>query len=207
MKKRTIALSICLLSVAFLLFACGTNGEARAKKLGLNYIKKTFQMQETDVLKEYFKLATVTPLNDMYTKELVAYGVTVSDDQGEMLYYAVVNAKAREMILVQQSLSNLKLTEEEANMANEMDTSGIFSASKENDQPKKAARLAANWVQRRLEPNADISNFTAGQGYRKDGVEARAFFDTMIMIDNGKVYSATVCWPSMDVVQVTLLDS
>ena len=206
MKKRTIVLSICLLGVAFLLFACGTNGETRAKKLGLNYIKKTFQMQETDVLKEYFKLATVTPLNDMYTKELVAYGVTVNNGQGEVLYYAVVNAKAREMISVQQSLSNLKLTEEETKMANEMDSSGIFSASKENDQPKKAARLAANWVQRRLEPNADISNFTAGQGYRKDGVEARAFFDTMIMIDNGKVYSATICWPSMDVVQVTLLD-
>jgi len=213
MKKRIISVSICLLCVAFLLSACGANdgGEAKAKKLGLNYIKKAFQMEETEELKEYFENAQVMPLanggvSQSSKKKFTFFSVTVNDDQGKMLYYTVVNIKTRKMMTLEQSPSNLKLTEEEEEMATNMASSSIFEASVKNEVPKRASDRAALWVQQVFEPSSKVTGASAGQAYEKKDVSARAFFDSTIMMDSGSVYGVTVCWPSMDVVQVTLLD-
>lgn len=212
MKKRIISVLICLLSVAFLLFACGAKdgGEAKAKKLGLDYIKKAFQMEETDELKNYFENAQVSPLanggeSQSSKKQATFFSVTVSDDQGEMLYYSVVNSKTRKMMTIQQSPSLLKLTKEEEEMAANMASSSIFEASVKNEVPKRASDRAALWVQQVFEPNSKVNGASAGHAYENKDIPARAFFDSTIMMDSGSVYGVTVCWPSMDVVQVTLL--
>ena len=51
-----------------------------------------------------------------------------------------------------------------------------------------------------------VSDTSAGQAYENKDIPARAFFDSTIMMDSGSVYGVTVCWPTMDVVQVTVLD-
>lgn len=183
MKKRIIALSICLLSVAFLLFACGAKdgGEAKAKKLGLDYIKKAFQMEETEELKECFENAQVSPLanggeSQSSKKKTTFFSVTVSDDQGKMLYYAVVNIKTRKMITIQQNPSLLKLTKEEEKMAANMASSGIFDATVKNKAPRQAGACALSWVKQRFEPNGELSTQSAGQAYENKDYPSRAFF-------------------------------
>ena len=213
MKKRIIRLLICLLSVAFLLSACGAKdgGEAKAKKLGLDYIKKAFQMEETEELKEYFENAQVMPLanggeSQSSKKQATFFSVTVSDDQGKMLYYTVVNIKSRKMMTLQQSPSNLKLTEEEEEMAANMASSDIFDATIKNKVPRQAAERALSWVKQQFEPNGEFSTQSAKQAYENKDYPSRAFFDSTIVMQNGNVYSVTICWPSMDVVQVSILN-
>ncbi|MPM84468.1 hypothetical protein SDC9_131540 [bioreactor metagenome] len=147
------------------------------------------------------------PLASGGTKQGITFSVTVSDDPGEMLYYAVISIKPRKMLTIQQNPSLLKLTKEEEGLAANMASSSIFDASVKNEVPKRAAERAALWVQQQFEPNSKAAGISAGQAYEKNDIPARAFFDSTIIMDSGAVYGVTVCWPSMDIVQVTLLDS
>ena len=100
----------------------------------------------------------------------------------------------------------LKLTEEEEKMAANMASSGIFDATVKNKAPRQAGACALSWVKQRFEPNGELSTQSAGQAYENKDYPSRAFFDSTITMQSGNVYSMTVCWPSMDVVQVTVLD-
>ena len=80
--KRT-----CLLLVAFLLIAAASDAKPKfvSEANGLDYIKKAFQMEETDELKEYFENAQVSPLanggeSQSSKKQATFFSVTVSDD-------------------------------------------------------------------------------------------------------------------------------
>jgi len=204
---------LCLLSVAFLFTACGAKGggEAKAKKLGEDTIKKMFSVEKSETMDGYFENAEVKQLAEAgatatNAKKSNDYSVTVKNDAGATLYYVEVNIKTRKMMTLEQSPSNLKLTEEEEEMATNMASSSIFEASVKNEVPKRASDRAALWVQQVFEPSSKVTGASAGQAYEKKDVSARAFFDSTIMMDSGSVYGVTVCWPSMDVVQVTLLD-
>ena len=214
MKKKVISVSICLLSVAFLFCACGAKGggEAKAKKLGVDTIKKMFSVEESETMDGYFENAEVTQLSAAGTtatnaKKSNDYSVIVKNEAGATLYYIEVNIKSGKAKTIQQNPSFLKLTDDEEQMAANMATSGIFDATVKNKAPKQAGRLALNWVKERFEPNGEFSAHTAGQAYQNKDYPARAFFDSTITMQSGNVYSVTVCWPTMDVVQVTVLDS
>ena len=213
MKKKVISVSICLLSVAFLFCACGAKGgdEAKAKKLGVDTIKKTFAVEKTETMDGYFENAEVTQLsvagtNGTDAKKSNDYSVIVKNDAGATLYYIEVNIKSGKAKTIQQNPSFLKLTEEEEQMATNMATSGIFDATVKNKAPRQAGRRALNWVKERFEPNGEFSTHTAGQAYQNKDYPARAFFDSTIVMQSKNVYSVTVCWPTMDVVQVTVTD-
>ena len=213
MKKRIARLLICLLSVAFLFCACGATGggEAKAKKLGVDTIQKMFAVEESETMDGYFENATVTQLSAAGTNQTNAkksndYSVTVKNDAGETLYYIEINIKSDKVRTIQQNPSMLKLTEEEEKMAANMASSGIFDATVKNKAPRQAGAYALLWVKQRFEPNVEFSQQSAGQAYEKKDYPSRAFFDSTITMQSGNVYSVTVCWPSMDVVQVTVLD-
>ena len=88
-----------------------------------------------------------------------------------------------------------------------MASSSIFEETVKNEVPKRASDRAAVWVQQIFESNSKVNGASAGQAYENKDIPARAFFDSTVILDSGSVYGVTVCWPSMDVVQVTLLDS
>ena len=189
MKKRIARLLMCLLSVAFLFCACGATGggEAKANKLGVDTIQKMFAVEESETMDGYFENATVTQLSAAGTNQTNAkksndYSVTVKNDAGETLYYIEINIKSGKVRTIQQNPSMLKLTEEEEKMAANMASSGIFDATVKNKAPRQAG------------------------AYENKNYPSRAFFDSTITMQSGNVYSVTVCWPSMDVVQVTVLD-
>ena len=213
MQKRTIQSLICLVSVAFLFTACGAKGggEAKAKKLGVDTIKQMFSVEESETMDGYFENAEVKQLSEAgatatNAKKSNDYSVTVKNDAGATLYYVEVNIKSGKVKTIQQNPSFLKLTEEEEKMAANMSTSGIFDATVKNKAPKQAGRLALNWVKERFEPNGEFSTQSAGQAYQNKDYPARAFFDSTIVMQSKNVYSVTVCWPTMDVVQVTVMD-
>lgn len=207
MKRRKVILIIGICA-ALALSACGARdgGEAKAKKIGQDTIKKTFSVEESETMDGYFDLAEVTPLASGGTKKGTDFSVTVKDEQGEMLYYTVINIKSGKATMIQQNPNLLKLTEEEEKMAANMASSDIFDATVKNKAPKQAGSLALLWVKQRFEPNGELSTQSAGQAYENKDYPSRAFFDSTIIMQSGNVYSVTVCWPSLDVVQVTILD-
>jgi len=207
MKRRKVILIIGVCA-ALALSACGAKdgGEAKAKKLGVDTIKKMFVVEESETMDGYFENAVVTSLASGGTKKGTDFSVTVKDEQGEMLYYTVINIKSGKATMIQQNPNLLKLTEEEEKMAANMASSDIFDATVKNKAPKQAGSLALLWVKQRFEPNGELSTQSAGQAYENKDYPSRAFFDSTIIMQSGNVYSVTVCWPSMDVVQVTILD-
>lgn len=213
MRKRMIQSLLCLVSIAFLFTACGAKGgsEAKANKLGVDTIKKMFSVEETETMDGYFENAEVKQIAEAgatatNAKKSNDYSVTVKNDAGTTLYYVEVNIKSGKVKTIQQNPLFLKLTEEEEKMAANMATSGIFDATVKNKAPRQAARLTLNWVKERFEPNGEFSTQSAKQAYENKDYPSRAFFDSTITMQSGTVYSVTVCWPTMDVVQVTVMD-
>ena len=213
MKKKAISLSICLLSAAFLFCACGAKGgdEAKAKKLGVDTIKKMFSVEKSETMDGYFENAEVKQLAEAgatatNAKKSNDFSVTVKNDAGATLYYVEVNIKSGKVKTIQQNPLFLKLTEEEENMAANMATSGIFDATVKNKAPRQAGACALSWVKQRFEPNVELSGQSAKQAYENKDYPSRAFFDSTITMQSGNVYSVTVCWPTLDVVQVTVMD-
>ena len=209
MKRRMIALGIAICMI-FTLFAFSPVivSEAEAKKAGLALINQAFNVSETEASVEY-QARVATTFHDGITKEEVklepdrVYVVKAAPGKGETeYYYAEVDAVTGNAYLAERFLSGIVLTDEQKKQAEAFGTMEEIDPEDLRSVQQDASRTIDNLVVKRLEPDIPIlrvfpdSIATGGEDYPK------ALLDYFVLMQNGKSYALSLCWPTMELVSV-----
>jgi len=215
MKKRIISVSICLLSVAFLFSACSPRlvSEAEAKEAGLALINQVFDVNETEAEVTYHEYAGTSYVNGtsvQYGDEepVRVYEVIIPSLKSEIpLYYAEVNARTGVAYHAERNETFLApLTDEQLIEGNElasMDITDEAYTKKLNES--NASSIVADWVAEKLHPGVGVMS-VLDNGFIADNViTPRVRMEYTVIFLDGAVYQASIYWPTMDILQVSIL--
>ena len=134
------------------------------------------------------------------------YTVTVSTEDGDLLYYAEVNAVTGVAYRAQRSLSTIQLTQEQSEEAASLGTLKSFSTADFSEKAQDAARVAEEWVRERLEPDAPFLRTIPNNIYTDSEEFPLVSMDSYVTLENGTIYNVAVVWPSMDIVELIILN-
>ena len=213
MKKRIISVSICLLSVAFLLSACGAKdgGEAKAKEAGLALINRVFDTNQTqaevkrlvnnqtDALQRSVDWGKSKNLERCYT-------VTVSDGTYDgFRYYAEVNASTGAAYHAEKSKNLLpSLTTEQKAQIEQLDAEhGLKSREMSADFLDDVGSIAVNWISQTFQPEQRVLGAINESIFSDNSQEPLTDFNYYVILEDGTIYYVTIVWPIMEITSVT----
>lgn len=210
MKKRVIAILICINCLFFLLSACSPRliSEAKAKELALDNINKMFQTNQTE--------ATVTR-EQMGCLPDQTGAVATNGNAGEMArWYYIVSVPSREdekytayvvestgeVIVLSQSENNITLTDEQKKQA---ETLLAAEADYGNEHYKAFAKMkeaCKEWAIANLNDEYPVL-LDADRGRMPDQPARETFSaDFYVVANDARVYCVTMYWPSMQVLNI-----
>ena len=213
MKRRILLLASTMLSIPLLFTACASKdiGETKAREIGLAYVNQAFDVNEKEGTVSFFQQTEriyqggeMVEIGNQKKKSF--YSVTVENDRGETLYYVEIEAKTGEAFRIERNPRMLTMTTQQRDQAESLGAFDVFSTTRFNQEPKQAAEVAAKWVQERFEPENEIGNVTTNNTYTDSKQFPQVSLDSFVVMKSGKVYNVTVCWPTMEVVQVAILN-
>ncbi|MPM96165.1 hypothetical protein SDC9_143322 [bioreactor metagenome] len=213
MRKKANLLIVLILCGLLILTACAPKvvDEVEAKEAGLALINLAFRVKETEAEVKYFERAGESYKNGA----VVQYGteeprrlytVIVPTEDGDLLYYAEVNAVTGVAYRVQRNLSTIHLTQEQSAEAASLGTLNSFSTANFSEKAQDAARVAEEWVSERLESDVPILRTIPNNTFTDSEDFPLVRMDSYVLLENGTIDLVTVCWPSMDVVELALLN-
>jgi hypothetical protein len=215
MKKKVISVSICLLSVAFLFCACSPRlvSEAEAKEAGLALINQVFDVNETEAEVTYHEYAGTSYVNGtsvQYGDEepVRVYEISIpQDDDENPLYYAAVNANTGVAYRAERNESFLSpITTDQQKQVEELLSIDIASDTYlKMLNESNASSIVADWVSDKLHPGVGVMS-VLDNGFITDNViTPRVCMEYTVIFLDGAVYQASIYWPTMDILQVSIL--
>jgi major membrane immunogen (membrane-anchored lipoprotein) len=213
MKKKLLIFIIC---ISVLLSACGQKnpgivlavGEEKGKEAGLALINQAFGTNATVASVEY-QTRTVATFHDGTTGEMVSlepgrvYVVKTAPSKGDNdSYYAEVDAVTGIAFRAERYLSGIVLTEEQQKQADALGTLDDFHPDDFLATQEEALTNINDLIRKRLEPNLPLMRVYPDM-IETDSVDfPKVLLEYFVLMENGKVYNLTLCWPTMELVKV-----
>lgn len=222
MKRKIFLLTaiLLLLSLSLLLTACGQKekgivlaiGEEKGKAAGLALINLAFDVNETEASVEYQARPAATS-QDGTTGETVTlepdrvYVVKAAPENGETeYYYAEVDAVTGFAFRAERLLSGIVLTEEQQKQAETLGTLEEFQPDTLLSAQEDARIIVADLMENRLEKSVPILRMYPDM-IESDSVDfPKVMLEYFVIMEDGKVYNLTLCWPTMELVKVYIRD-
>ena len=216
MKRRSLLFIAILFALSLALTACEPSviGEKRAKIAGLGMINLTFDTQakeaEAEVaLEERPGLSYINGIEAHLGDEDPIYFYTVKvgrQEDGNYRYYAEVNAVTGMAYRVDRNPSTIVLTAEQQSRADALGTLDDFSPLDFSEVELDAREQAEHWVRDKLEPDVPILRIIPNN-IGSDSVDFPLVrMDCYVIFVDGEIYNIEVCWPTMEVIGVYLLN-
>lgn len=187
-------------------------GEEEAKQAALRLINTAFDARATDTEVKYaehvgesYKKGTVVQYGTEEPKRLYIVTSGVEED-GNYRYYAEVNAVTGVAYRADRNPTTIVLTEEQKKQAAALGTFDDFSSADFSEEQQNSLQLAEQWVRDRLEPDVPFLR-TVSNNVQTDNIDFPLVrMDDYVILENGTIYNVTFCWPSMDVIEVSVLN-
>jgi len=220
MKRKLFLLTAIMLSLSIFLSACGQKdkdfklviGEEKGKAAGLALINQAFDVNETDASVDY-QARPATFFQDGTTGETVTlepdrvYIVKAAPEIGETeYYYAEVDAVTGVAFRAERSMSGIVLTEDQQKQAEALGTLEECDLNDLLPAQQDAQTIVADLIEKRLEKDIPILRIYPDM-IESDSVDfPKAMLEYFVIMQNGKVYNLTLCWPTMELIQVYIRD-
>lgn len=220
MKRKLFLLTAIILSFSLLFTACGQTqndvvlavGEEKGKAAGLALINQAFDTCETEASVEY-QTRVANRFRDGTTgKEVLLepdrmYVVKTAPKKGETdSYYAEVDAVTGIAYYATRALSGIILTEEQQEQAGALKTLDELDLNSFLDTQNEALAIVETCVKERLEKDVPILR-TFSDMIETDSADfPKINLEYFVIMQGGKVYNLTLCWPTMDLVKVYIRD-
>lgn len=220
MKRKLSLLLVSLLALSLALSACGQKekgivlaiGEEKGKAAGLALINLAFDVNETEASVEYQARPAATSQNGT-TGETVTlepdrvYVVKAAPENGETeYYYAEVDAVTGFAFRAERLLSGIVLTEEQQKQAETLGTLEEFQPDTLLSAQQDALTIVADLMENRLEKDVPILRMYPDM-IESDSVDfPKVMLEYFVIMEDGKVYNLTLCWPTMELVKVYIRD-
>lgn len=220
MKRKLSLLLVSLLALVLFLTACGQKekgivlaiGEEKGKAAGLALINLAFDVNETEASVEYQARPAATS-QDGTTGETVTlepdrvYVVKAAPENGETeYYYAEVDAVTGFAYRAERLLSGIVLTEEQQKQAETLGTLEEFQPDTLLSAQEDARIIVADLMENRLEKSVPILRMYPDM-IESDSVDfPKVMLEYFVIVEDGKVYNLTLCWPTMELVKVYIRD-
>jgi len=209
--KRALIAVVCAM---LFLSACTPRliGEEKAKEAGLALINLAFDLQETEAKAALEERPGLSYINGIQAhlgdeKPIPYYTVKVGlQEDGNPLYYAEVNAATGVAYRAEKCLSTIVLTEEQQKQADALGTLEDFFTEDFSEVQQSSVRTVDGWVHDRLERDVPFLR-TVPNIIESDSVSfPLVWMEYYVICVNGTIYNVTLCWPTMEVVGVYLLN-
>lgn len=216
MKRKRFLLSAILLFFSLSLSACGQKnngvepaiGDEAGKAAGLALINQAFDVDETEASVEY-QARPETFYQDGTTGETVTlepdrvYVVKTAVEKGESdYYYAEVDAVTGVAFRAERYLSGIVLTEEQQKQADALGTLDDFNPDDFVLTQQDAVSNIMDIIKERLEPEIPLLRVYPDI-IESDSVDfPKVLLEYLVIMEGGKVYDLTLCWPTMELVKV-----
>ncbi|MDP3447627.1 MAG: hypothetical protein Q8S22_06155 [Eubacteriales bacterium] len=207
MKKKLLIIIIC---AAVLLSACSPRliGEAKAKEAGLALINQVFDRTETDAkvkLEERPGLSYVNGALIHMGDEDPIYYYTVKVGAlayGNSFYYAEVNATTGVAYRAEKSTSLVQLNDDEQSLAHSIGTLDDFHPDAFLDEQEEGKAIVWEYVKTHLAQDVPVFGVFSDM-IETDSVDfPKIWMEYLVVLDDGRMFSVTLCWPTMEVIHV-----
>jgi len=215
MKKRTTTALVLSLCGALLFSACAPKvvGEEEAKEIGLAYINRVFDANETEatVTKEQvecfsYQDGAIVSAGDATIATRLVYRVRVTESESQTLYETWVVGSSGKPFYSRQNEMNIILTDAQKQKA------GALFSEERNWGEKHTAALAelkdacVKWVRQNLKEDAPVLLSAETGDYQHDTITMTFIDSFYIVMRNGVIYRISMQWPSMQVLSVVTVN-
>jgi len=216
MKRKIFLLTAIILSFSLFLTACGQKdngvelviGEEKGKAAGLALINQAFDVNETEASVEY-QARPATFFQDGTTGETVTlepdrvYVVKAAPEIGETeYYYAEVDAVTGVAFRAERFLSGIVLTEEQQKQADALGTLDEFDPDSLLPAQQDAQTIVTDLIEKRLEKDVPVLRMYPDMIEADSEDVLKVLLDYFVIMQDGKVYNLTLCWPTMELTSV-----
>ena len=215
MKRKQFFLTAIILSLSLFLSACGEKdiGEAKAKEIGLAYINQYFNANETDA-KVYRELWECYPEDTAafstngdtefsyrwvyrvyipLAASLIKYEVYLLGDTGDLMY-----ANQHEM--------NIILSDEQKERSNNLFIDEPEWGEKHIEALSELYQACYDWSVQNLDEPHPILLDTDIYQQPNDSLQRTFSAPCYVATKDGRVYSLTMEWPSLQVVSISVIN-
>ena len=210
--KRKIAIVLAIVSLMMVLLSgCGQKdiGEAKAKEIGLAYINKVFDANETEATISrdtveclpYQAGAVVT--GDPITGTRVVYYLRAAKVESMPEYEVLINGNAGEILYAWRSELGIILTEEQKAEANTLFAEEKKWGEKHASALEQMRQASILWVLKNLKGGYPVLFGAENNDYYKRPVTTTFQNSYYVVMQDGIVYEILMQWPSMQVLSVT----
>lgn len=215
MKRKVTLLTAIILSLSLLLAACGQKdiGEAKAKEIGLNYINKYFNANETE--------ATVYhELQECYPEQSGAfstngdaeffyrwvYRVQVPLAASLMKYEVYLLAATGDLMYANQHEMNIILSDDQKERANNLFADEKSWGKQHAEALSELYQACYDWTIRNLDEPHPIFLNTDIYHQPNDSLQRTFSAPCYVVTRDGRVYSLTMHWPSLQVLSISVIN-
>lgn len=214
MKRKLFLLTALVLSLSLFLTACkqGEIDEAKAKEIALSYVNNMFDANETQASVEqdqieYFRDETgalVTAGDGNSTRERL-YFIRVPEETAIIQYEVAILGSTGEVLYVSRGNSNIRLTDAQKKQAEE-----FYAETSEWEDLHVAAmqslrQACFDWAKTKLDESRPVV-LDANRG-EMPGVKQRQFSHSFYVVTrDGRVYSVSMHWPSMQALSIEVIN-
>ena len=215
--KRKLFLLTAIVLVFSLFLTAGKQadiGEAKAKALGLTYINTLFGVHETEATVEReqllcypYQAGAFKTDDDDASYSRWAYHVQVLSASAMIKYEIYIVASTGDWTDAYQNEMNIFLSDEQKERANSLYQEGVTWGKKHQNAAKEVRQACYDWSALNLDESSPILLET-DPGLQSRGALLRTFATKYYVVTrDGRVYSLTMHWPSMQVLNIDVVNS
>lgn len=215
MKRKLLLLTAIILSLSFFLTGCGQKdiGEAKAKEIGLNYINKYFNANETEatVYRELWECypedtAAFSTNGDAEFAYRWVYRVQVPLAASLMKYEVYFLGATGDLLYANQHEMNIILSDEQKERANNLYAEGANWGELHQKASEELYQACYDWSVANLDEQRPILLDT-NIGKEARGALLRTTGATYYVVTkDGRVYSLSMEWPSLQVISLSVIN-
>ena len=214
MKRKGAVILVAVLLMALALSGCGQKdiGEAKAKEIGLAYINKVFDANETEasVSRGEEKCAPyqagAVASGDPSTGSRIVYYLQVAESESISEYEVTVNGVTGDILYAWRSERSIVLTDEQTAQANALFAEETNWGEKHASVLEQMRQASILWVLENLKGDYPVLFGAENNDYYKQPVTTTFQNSYYVVMQDGKAYEILIQWPSMQVLSVTWLN-
>lgn len=215
MKRKLFLLTAIILSLSLFLTACGEKdiGEAKAKEIGLAYINQYFNANETEA-KVYRDLwecypedtAAFSTNGDTEFSYRWVYRVYVPLAASLIKYEVYLLGNTGDLMYANQHEMNIILSDEQKERSNNLFLDEPRWGEKHIEALSELYQACYDWsVQNLDEPHPMLLDTDIYQ-QPNDSLQRTFSAPCYVVTKDGRVYSLTMEWPSLQVLSISLIN-
>lgn len=214
MKRKLFLLTAIILSLSLLLTACGQAdiGEAKAKEIGLKYINKYFNANETEasVYHEQWECypeetGAFSTNGDAEFSYRWVYRVQVPLAASLMKYEVYIIGSTGDLMYANQHQMNIILSDEQKERANRLYADEPNWGEQHIEALSELYQACYDWSILNLDEPHPILLDTDIYQQPNDSLQRTFSAPCYVVTRDGRVYSLTMEWPSLQVLSLSVI--